>query len=176
MKNWQRVNGETIHQIGRRRVVERRYREANGNEIDFAIHLERATVCTMVVTPALQIVLIRQFRPGPELILDELPGGAIEEDEAPNDAAQREVLEEVGYSGRLIPLGSSLTCAYSTRIRHHFLMPEAVRVASPRNDADEQEQGTEVILKDQIDFMKQVDLGLLTDSETALRAMRRLGW
>jgi len=157
-------------------IVGRRFRESGGGEIDFALHLEKDTVCAMVVKPDHKVVLVRQFRPGPETILDEIPGGAIEDGENPLNATRREVLEEVGYQGELISLGRSFTCAYSTRIRHHFLMLKAIRVSSPHPDPDEQEQGTEVVIKTRSAFIDQVEQGLLTDGETAYRAFRHLGW
>jgi ADP-ribose pyrophosphatase len=176
MKNWQRIGKDTVYQIGRRRIVKRRFREVGGGEINFALHLEKDTVCAMVVTPDNNVVLVRQFRPGPEMILDELPGGAIEDGEDALEAVRREVLEETGYEGELIPLYASFSCAYSTRIRHHFLIRNAVKEDCPRNDADEEEQGTEVVLKTLGQFFDQVNRGQLTDGETAYRGLRHLDW
>ncbi len=47
-----------------------------------------------------EIVLIRQFRFGTGKVELEIPGGAIEPDESPLEAGQRELLEETGYVGR----------------------------------------------------------------------------
>lgn len=176
MKAWKRFGDDRRTRIGRREIVERTFRESGGGSIDFALYLERHTVCTLVVTASNLVILTRQFRPGPEMYLDELPGGAIEDDELPEEAAQRETLEEVGYTGELISLGQSFSCAYSTRTRYHFLMRNATQVGDPCGDADEREQGTLVVLKDRKAFTQQVASGLLTDGETALRAMRQLGW
>lgn len=44
-----------------------------------------------------EIVMIRQYRHGGELISLELPGGCIEEGENPANAIEREMLEETGY-------------------------------------------------------------------------------
>ncbi len=45
-----------------------------------------------------KILLIEQFRHGSNSITIEIPGGLIETDELPIDAARRECLEETGYS------------------------------------------------------------------------------
>ncbi|HEX8369519.1 MAG TPA: NUDIX hydrolase [Pyrinomonadaceae bacterium] len=53
-------------------------------------------------------VLIEQFRHGTEEIVLEIPGGMIDEGEAPETAARRELLEETGFaSDEFIYLGKS---------------------------------------------------------------------
>lgn len=60
----------------------------------------------VAVTPDLRIPLVRQYRPAVESNLLELPCGAIDPGEAPEDAARRELLEESGCeAGELVPLG-----------------------------------------------------------------------
>jgi ADP-ribose pyrophosphatase len=63
---------------------------------------------------------VKQYRPGPDEILLELPGGCISEEELPEIAARRELLEETGYSGDFQFVGTSFDCAYSTMIRYNF--------------------------------------------------------
>lgn len=54
-------------------------------------------VAVVAVTPASEVLLVRQFRPvvGRETL--ELPSGHVEPGESPEDAARRELLEETGY-------------------------------------------------------------------------------
>jgi 8-oxo-dGTP pyrophosphatase MutT (NUDIX family) len=55
-----------------------------------------------------ETVLIEQFRHGTEEIVLEIPGGMIDEGEAPETAARRELLEETGFaSDEFIYLGKS---------------------------------------------------------------------
>lgn len=45
-----------------------------------------------------QLVMVRQYRHGPQQIMVELPAGVVESGETPEFAARRELLEETGYA------------------------------------------------------------------------------
>jgi 8-oxo-dGTP pyrophosphatase MutT (NUDIX family) len=57
-------------------------------------------VNVIAITPGDEVVLIRQYRQGSDEITLEIPGGIIDGDESPADAARRELLEETGYACR----------------------------------------------------------------------------
>jgi 8-oxo-dGTP pyrophosphatase MutT (NUDIX family) len=48
-------------------------------------------------TPAGQLIMVEQFRPGAEIVSLEFPAGLIEAGESPADAGLRELEEETGY-------------------------------------------------------------------------------
>lgn len=65
-------------------------------------------VNVIALTKTGEIVFIEQFRHGTEEIILEIPGGMIDENEKPEAAARRELLEETGYSSNeFIYLGKS---------------------------------------------------------------------
>lgn len=43
------------------------------------------------------VVIAKQYRPGPEKVCYDLPGGLIDGEDSPEETAERELLEETGY-------------------------------------------------------------------------------
>ncbi len=64
-------------------------------------------VVALLLTEDEKIVLVKQFRPARGCKTIEFPAGFMEENEKPEQAMRRELLEETGYEpGKLIPLGN----------------------------------------------------------------------
>ncbi len=171
MEPWQKVGERPLYR-GYRTITGRRYRSPEGELHEFDVKVEQPTAVVVALTPAGEVVLVREFRPGPEAVLLELPGGGIDEGEAPADAASRELLEETGYAGEVEPVGSMLDCAYSTRVRHVFAVREARCVARPSPGVGEH---TEVALVSLGDFREHLRGGRLTDVGPGYLALDRLG-
>jgi ADP-ribose pyrophosphatase len=70
----------------------------------------------VALTPAGQLVLVRQWRHGTRRFELELPAGMVEPDETPEQAAARELREETGYTAeRISRLGAvAPNAAYQT--------------------------------------------------------------
>lgn len=94
----------------------------------------------LAVTPADEIVMVRQFRHGIEQVCLELPGGLLDpEDPSPAEAARRELLEETGLTvtdvvdmGECFPLPALLN-----NKGHFFLGSGAAKVSDPALDEGE---------------------------------------
>jgi 8-oxo-dGTP pyrophosphatase MutT (NUDIX family) len=111
----------------------------------FVAHLADG-VHTIAVTPAQQIVLVRQFRAGSRRDSLETPGGLLEPGEDPGEAGARELLEETGYAGdpperlgTLWPNPALLTMGITT-----IVVRNARRIAEPHPDPSE-ELGVELV-------------------------------
>ena len=77
-----------------------RFRLPTGREIaDYWISEYPPWVNVVAVTQNDEFVFVRQYRPGIGAVHYELPAGVVEEGEAIEAAARRELLEETGFSG-----------------------------------------------------------------------------
>jgi len=70
----------------------------NGSEHSFHVLESPDWVNIIALTPAQEIVLIRQYRFGSQEVSLEIPGGLIDPGETPNEAALRELREETGFA------------------------------------------------------------------------------
>lgn len=131
-----------------------------------------ATISVLAVTPENQVVLAREFRPGPWRLLDELPGGRVEPDEDVLEAGARELLEETGYAGAIELAGSCWVAAACRTQRHVAVVRDAVRVAEPEPDGGEL---IEVVLVGLGEFRDRVRHGQSTNTACAYIALDHLG-
>lgn len=155
------------------RIESRRYQLPNGNTTRWDILAGGRTVAIVAITDNGTVVLARQYRPGPGRVLDELPGGMVDRGEGVLEAAARELLEETGYSAEALEVvGHSWLAGFSTIERYAVLARGCRRVADPAGHDDEI---IEPVERGLIDFIEQVRAGQLTDSDSALRCLDRLG-
>ena len=144
----------------------------NGKVDDFTIKDERSTVCVLALTGTNEVILAKQFRPGPEGVLLELPGGGLEEGETALEAAARELLEETGYAGDIQHVTTCLDCGYSNMRRECFVATNCKKVAEQKLDDTE---FIEVVLMPLPDFRTHLKSGKLTDVEVGYLGLDFLG-
>jgi ADP-ribose pyrophosphatase len=79
-----------------------------------------------------EVILIKQFRPSLDKWVLEVPAGRVEINEALEDTARRELIEEVGYDAKtLIKLVSIYPApGYSDEVLHIFLAKDLTYVGS----------------------------------------------
>jgi ADP-ribose pyrophosphatase len=168
---WEKLGERPLYE-GYRRILGRTYRLPDGDAREFEIKLEAATAVVVALTPDDRVVLVREFRPGVEATLLELPGGVVDAGEEPLEAAHRELLEETGYEAELVHVGTMVDCAYSTRLRHVFAGSGGRRVAAPQPESGEV---PEVELVSLAAFREHLRGGRLTDVGPGYLALDRLG-
>lgn len=110
-------------------------------------------------------VLARQYRKCIEQAYIEIPAGCMEEGEAPDVAAHRELREESGYLvDKLLPLGSIYACpGYSEEQLHLFF----AEVGDKPSDTDfDEDENVETLLFSEDAFEKAFLDGTISDAKT----------
>lgn len=143
MKAWKRVEPTVVHRIGWRTLVTKHFVVPDG-QTDEYVTLEKegqAYAGVIALTPEKRVIIAEQFRVGPEKVMLEIPGGGIEQDESPELAVRRELLEETGYvPGTLLSLGADYKDCKSNAIHYYFLATDCL--LSGRQNLDEREFAT----------------------------------
>lgn len=171
MKPWTRIS-EHDGTSGYLPLSVRRFELPDGTEVDWDIFGAEQTVAIVAITDDDRIVLARQFRAGPERVLDELPGGFVDPGESVLGAAARELLEETGYAGDLELAGADWLAAASRTRRHVVVARHARRVAEPDPEPGE---FIEVVLLALADLRTHLRSGELTDVDLGYLALDHLG-
>lgn len=169
---WKKVE-EVSLRAGYRRLLSRKFQLPDGRIEEFTIKDEGRVACILALTPDQRVILAKQYRPGPEKILLELPGGGIEVGESSEDAACRELLEETGYRGEMRFICEPLDDAYSTIRRFVFVATNCVKVQEPQLDENE---FIEVVTLSLAEFRDHLRGGQLTDIEVGYLGLDALGF
>lgn len=162
IKRWEELSREIAFQKYSRKIEKVIFRLPDGKESDFYIKKEGPAVGMLAITKNSDVILVKQFRPGPNEILYELPGGFIDKDETPEQAAERELLEETGYKGKAKLVTEAYDCAYSTMKRYCVVVTDCEKIAEQKLDNTEFAEVELVVLEE---FKKILRSGKNTDIE-----------
>jgi ADP-ribose pyrophosphatase len=109
-----------------------------GRERFWSVRTAYDYAAVLAVTEDGRVPLVRQFRPAVEEHVLELPSGAVDEGERPEDAIRRELLEETGcQAGELVALGSFFTDTGRMETRQWGFYAPGVRVVRDGPETDE---------------------------------------
>jgi ADP-ribose pyrophosphatase len=173
MEAWELI-GHRAGGSGYVRVVTRTYRLPDGRVTDWDVLDDADSVAVLAITAGGdEVVLVRQFRTGPGLVLDELPGGAVEEGEDPADTARRELLEETGYAaGAVRVVGSTYMAGHSTRRRWVAIATGCEKRGLPTPDGDE---FCEAVVMPLSEFRTHLRNGQLSNADVGYLALDHAG-
>ena len=132
MKLWKRIDPTTVDKIGFRTMVSKTFSMPDGNTKEFQTFNAEGLNCVAViaVTKDYKVILAKQFRAGPEKIMDELPGGFVDPEEDIAVAAERELEEETGYRpGNMESFGYIYKSAYDNARYNYFLATNCEQIS-----------------------------------------------
>jgi ADP-ribose pyrophosphatase len=168
---YERLDEQVVHD-GQRTIVRRRYRSHLGTEHTYEVTRHGGAVVVLPITADGDAVLTRQFRPGPERVVWELPSGYVEPGEEPAEAALRELREETGYTGELRAIGTVAPTPYSEELRQVFAAVDCRRVGDQDTDPDEH---VEVVVVPLAHLRSVLRDGQMTTTDACYMALDVLG-
>jgi 8-oxo-dGTP pyrophosphatase MutT (NUDIX family) len=178
LKKWQPVARERVGSFRIFHVEKTAMKDGEGKPRGDFFTLACPDWCNVVaVTEADEIVLVWQYRFGTDALSLEIPGGVIDEGEAPIESARRELLEETGYASDL-PLEPLLVVepnpANQGNRCYTFLVRGARNVAATSFDEHEE---LEVALVPRAKLGELLDSGQVTHAlvHSALAELARRG-
>jgi ADP-ribose diphosphatase len=172
INRWKELSREEVFKKYTWIIQKRVYELPNGKLADFYVREAPAVACVLAVTEDNKIVTVKQYRPGPDIVCNELPGGVVDEGEDPVKGGMRELKEEAGYSGNVVWNGSWQNDAYTNQPRNVVVATSCKKVSEPKLDDTE---FAEVELMEIEDFVKLAREGQLTDTGGALIGLDYLG-
>jgi ADP-ribose pyrophosphatase len=175
MQKWKRVEPTKVQKVGYRTIVSKTFVLPNGQTATFD------TVCpegqrfvhTIALTSDGKVIIAEQFRVGPEMVMQELSGGFVDEGETSEAAAKRELLEEAGYEvGEIVSLGISHKDTYMNASWESFLATNCRYVGKP--ELHEVEEHTNVKLISIDDLLYNAKHDRMTDALAVFLAYDQL--
>jgi ADP-ribose diphosphatase len=136
----------------------------NGKTVRFEVVEHRDSIGVLPLTEDGKALLVRQYRHATKETLLEIVAGNVDPGESFEEAAQRELSEEVGHrAGEIVPLGGFYLCpGYSTEFMHIFLA-RGLHAQAATPDEDEQIETAEIPLAE---LYRQARSGELRDAKT----------
>lgn len=133
---WLKIK-EEIGYKGWRDMLRRTFQLPNGEIADFDVVRNGDYVTIAAFTKNKEAILVKQFRPGPEIELLSFPEGYINLKEQPEAAAIRELEEETGYRAGKIVFQKVFRRAYSTETRICLLAIDCEKITTQNLDQTE---------------------------------------
>ena len=134
--NWKKLKEKTVYK-GWRGIVQKTFELPNGKTATFDVVQMSNFVTIVAFTKNKEAILVKQYRPGAEMVMTSFPEGRIEKGENPKLAAARELLEETGYQAREFVLLKKFKAAYTTQTQICLLAIDCKKVKDQQLDATE---------------------------------------
>ncbi len=148
----------------------------NGRAVQLDIVRHPGAAAVVPFVSAEEVLLIRQYRHAAGGMILEVPAGKLDDGEAPELCAARELEEEAGFrAGRLEPLGFIWTTPGFTDERIYLFAAFELEPVDRRPEDDEFIEVLRVPLEEALDLVWRSELADSKSAVALLRAAHRLG-
>lgn len=161
---------------GYRSIIRKTFEMPNGKAEDFDIVDGHSFATIAAFTAEREVLLVRQFRPGPEMFNTGFPAGYIDPGESPEVAARRELLEETGYACDEVVFLKKIVSAYSHVDKICFLATGCRKITDPHLDENEFLESMLISLAEFRAILRNPADLAFTDIDAAYLALDTLGW
>ncbi len=150
MKKWKKIYSKEVFYKYGRGIEEVIFEMPDKREEKFYLHKEVDAAFVFALTKDNEVILVKQFRPGPENFTLEVPVGAVDEGEECIIAGGRELLEETGYKFNTIEHMTSVYRSVYGKAQNHLFVAKDCELVAPQN-LDKNED-IEVVLQSVSEF------------------------
>lgn len=172
---WKKTDERSAYR-GYRSIVRKTFEMPNGKVEDFDVVDGRPFATIAAFTASREVLIVRQYRPGPEQFHTGFPAGYIDQGESPEAAARRELLEETGYTCEKVIFLKKIMPAYSHVNKLCFLATGCEKVSAPHLDENEFLESTLISLDELRALLRDPEELAFTDVDIAYLALDTLGW
>lgn len=141
MKPWKRTEPTIVSKIGYKTIISKTFQLPNGKVVhwqtDSAVGERAAAI--LALTTDNKVIICRQFRAGPELVMDELPGGGVNDGEDLETGARRELLEETGHEPASISYLGVMHYASTDNLERHCFLATGCKPSKTSTKQDDEE-------------------------------------
>lgn len=178
MEKWKTIDSKYIIQRPWATLRVDKLEMPNGNIKEEYYVLEYPTWVNMVaLTEDNQVIFVKQYRHGAGKIMVELPAGVVEDNEDPEIAARRELLEETGYAFDDISYVCELFAnpATSGNITYTYLLTGGRKVQEQELDPSEDIEVVLMDLQKAKQFLFDNKIGQALHSSALFYTLKKLG-
>lgn len=172
---WRRTEPTEAVKVGWRTVTQKTFVDPNGKIFKADVYAKDGEqgVAVIALTEGNEVIVCRQYRFGPERLMDELPGGFVDNGEDKKAAALRELAEETSYiAGSMEYLGYTFRDAWSNDLSHYYLATRCQ--LSPDGQRLDETEDIAVTLIPVTQLIQNARDGMMTDPAAVLMAYEKL--